>query len=73
MKSGEFQNLVRNHDEEYPILVKSSDHEYHEVKIKRTTGLYDETLGVWTEDFGEDYTPAAIYGERKNIFLIEHK
>lgn len=66
----EFRELTADLPEDYQILRPNREHGYDEVDLVITTALHDSQTGVWTEDFGDDYTPESTYGRRKEILEI---
>lgn len=68
MTLGQFLKRYQNHDPNTVLVTPGSDHSYEEACISATTALWDH--GAWTEDYGEDQTPEAEYGERRNVIVI---
>lgn len=70
MTVGEAQQLLEGYPDDAVLVVPASDHEYREATMEQTTALYDETIGVWTEDHGNALTPESEFGKRKNVVVI---
>jgi hypothetical protein len=51
------------------LVQPASDHSYRPVSVAKATALFHKD-GSISEDFGEDSTPEAEYGQRRNILVI---
>lgn len=51
------------------VLAPGHDHSYRDVEVELTTALYHPQHG-WTEDHGEELTPEAEWGRRRQVMVI---
>lgn len=67
----DLKQLIDGYSDDAVVVVPSIDHEYNEANVYQTTALYDERIGVWSEDHGPALTPESEFGKRKNVVVVE--
>jgi hypothetical protein len=70
MNLGQFRLLTRGLPDDTPVLVPASDHSYRSPDAEVGTALHDQKSRTWTEDYGEETTPAAQFGARTKAVII---
>jgi len=69
MNIGELKKLIEGKPDSIEILVPGSDHSYTKARCRITTALKERSC-LWTEDYGEEITPAAD-GNRVTVLIVE--
>lgn len=69
MTVGQLRKIIEKLPDDTRVLAPSADHSFHDVDASASTALYDRRSG-WTEDYGEDQTPEAEFGERRSVLVI---
>lgn len=69
MKIKQLKELLATLPDDAEVVVPAFDHSYRRTHaINKTTALFGRS--AITEDFGEDTTPEAAYGERRVVLVV---
>lgn len=67
----ELRDIIDGLKNDTIVLVPSHDHSYRFPAVEVTTVITENyAYGLYTEDFGEKYTPEAEYGKRVPAVII---
>lgn len=63
---------LENVPDDTKVIAPAPDHSYRGVRVRKTTALYLEAEDCWTEDHGEELTPAGEeFGQRVTVLVVE--
>jgi hypothetical protein len=71
MTVGKLKELINDLPDNMPAIGIGTDHTYELISIKISTALFDSKEQVINEDHGENLTPEAKYGKRKEVLIIQ--